>query len=137
MKTGAGKIVGAALFVAGVAAIWLWPKPKAETVEETVIRPVRSMEVTGRAALPELRCPGRVRAGESRDMMFEVAGRLVDFKIDRGQRVNKGDVLARLDTRDYEDPPSCIMHYNGKPAADAMHGNVNNDNFSTFQLFNL
>jgi hypothetical protein len=27
MKIGAGKIIGAALFAAGVAAIWLWPKP--------------------------------------------------------------------------------------------------------------
>ena len=102
MKIGAGKVIGAVMFAAGVAAIWLWPKPKAEVVEETVIRPVRSMVVSGRATFPELRCPGRVRAGESRDMMFEVAGRLVQFKIDRGQHVKKGDVLAKLDTRDYE-----------------------------------
>ena len=102
MKIGAGKIIGAAMFAVGVAAIWLWPKPKAEVVEETVVRPVRSMVVTGRATIPELRCPGRVRAGESRDMMFEVPGRLVQFKIDRGQSVKKGEVLAKLDTRDYE-----------------------------------
>jgi RND family efflux transporter MFP subunit len=102
MKIGAGKIIGAAMFAAGVAAIWLWPKPKAEVAEETVVRPVRSMVVSGRATLPELRCPGRVRAGESRDLMFEVPGRLVEFKIDRGQRVKKGDVLGKLDTRDYE-----------------------------------
>ena len=102
MKIGAGKIIGAAMFAAGVAAIWLWPKPKAEVAEETVVRPVRSMVVSGRATLPELRCPGRVRAGESRDLMFEVPGRLVVFKIDRGQRVKKGDVLGKLDTRDYE-----------------------------------
>ena len=102
MKIGAGKIIGAALFAAGVAAIWLWPKSKAEVQEEDVVRPVRSMVVSGRATLPEIRCPGRVRAGESRDMMFEVSGRLTQFKLDRGQRVKKGEVLAKLDTRDYE-----------------------------------
>ena len=102
MKTSAGKIIGAAMFAAGVAAIWLWPKPKVEVAEEAVVRPVRSMVVSAKATLPELRCPGRVRAGESRDMMFEVPGRLVEFKIDRGQHVRKGDVLAKLDTRDYE-----------------------------------
>ena len=32
MKQAAGKIIGAALFAAGVAAVWLWPKPKAEVV---------------------------------------------------------------------------------------------------------
>ena len=35
-------------------------------------------------------------------MMFEVAGRLAKFDLDKGQLVKKGDVLARLDTRDYE-----------------------------------
>ena len=102
MKMSPDKVVGAAMFAAGVAAIWLWPEPKAEVREETVVRPVRSMVVSGRATLPKLLFPGRVRAGEARDMMFEVQGRLVDFKIDRGQRVKKGDVLAKLDTRDYE-----------------------------------
>ena len=102
MKIGAGKVIGAALFAAGVAAIWLWPKPKAEVVEETVVRPVRSMVVSGRAKLPELRCPGRVKAGSSRDLVFEVSGRLAEFNLDKGQRVKKGDVLAKLDARDYE-----------------------------------
>lgn len=102
MKIGAGKVIGAAMFAAGVAAIWLWPKPKAVAVEDTVVRPVRSMVVTGRAKFPELRCPGRVKAGESRDMMFEVPGRLVEFKINKGDLVKKGAVLGRLDTRDYE-----------------------------------
>ena len=102
MKIGAGKVIGAAMFAAGVAAIWLWPKQKAEVSEDTVVRPVRSMVVTGKATLPELRCPGKVRAGESRDLMFEVPGRLVEFKLDRGQSVKKGDVLGKLDMRDYE-----------------------------------
>ena len=102
MNVSAGKIMGAAMFAAGVAAIWLWPEPKAEAVEETVVRPVRSMVVSKRATIPELRCPGRVKAGSSRDLMFEVSGRLVKFDVDNGQLVKKGDVLAKLDTRDYE-----------------------------------
>ena len=83
MKQAAGKIIGAALFAAGVAAVWLWPKPKAEVAEVDVVRPVLSMVVAERATIPELRCPGRVRAGESRDMMFEVPGRLVEFKVNK------------------------------------------------------
>ena len=102
MKVLAGKIIGAAMFAAGVAAIWLWPKHKVEVSEADTVRPVRSMVVSGRAMMPELRCPGRVRAGERRDMVFEVSGRLVDFKLNRGDVVKKGAVLAKLDTRDYE-----------------------------------
>ena len=102
MKISAGKIIGAAMFAAGVAAIWLWPKPKAEVAADEVVRPVRSMVVSRTAEIPELRCPGRVRAGESRDMMFEVSGRLVEFKINKGDVVKKGAVLGRLDTHDYD-----------------------------------
>ena len=102
MKIGLGKIIGAAMFAAGVAAVWLWPKPKAEVAADEVVRPVRSMVVSKTAKFPELRCPGRVRAGESRDMMFEVSGRLVEFKINKGDVVKKGAVLGRLDTRDYD-----------------------------------
>ena len=61
MKSGAGKVVGAAMLVAGIAAIWLWPKGKAESPEESVVRPVRSMVVSDRMKLPELRFPGKVR----------------------------------------------------------------------------
>ena len=102
MKQMAGKIIGTAMFAAGVAAIWLWPKPQAKVTENEVVRPVRSMVVTGMATIPEFRCPGRVRAGEKRDMMFEIPGRLVEFKINRGDVVKKGAVLAKLDIRDYE-----------------------------------
>ena len=70
MKITAGKIVGAVLFAAGVAAIWLWPHDKEEGGEENVVRPVRSIVVTKGTILPDLRFPGRVRAGETRDMMF-------------------------------------------------------------------
>ena len=35
MKIGAGKVIGAVMFAAGVAAIWLWPKPKAVALFKT------------------------------------------------------------------------------------------------------
>jgi RND family efflux transporter MFP subunit len=60
------------------------------------------MVVSDRVSLPELRFPGRVKAGESRDLSFEVPGRLLDIVAGKGQRVKKGDVLAKLDARDYE-----------------------------------
>ncbi len=102
MKIGAGKVVGAAMLAAGIAAIWLWPKGGAKEPEEAVVRPVRSLVVTDRVSLPELRFPGKVKAGESRDLSFEVPGRLLKIVADKGQRVKKGDVLAKLDARDFE-----------------------------------
>ena len=103
MKIGAGKVVGAAMLVAGIAAIWLWPKGGAKAPEEPVVRPVRSLVVTDRVTLPELRFPGKVKAGTTRDLSFEVPGRLIDFDSGcNGRHVKKGDVLAKLDARDYE-----------------------------------
>lgn len=102
MKIGAGKIIGATMLVAGIAAIWLWPKGKAAVPEEAVVRPVRSLVVTDRVTIPELRFPGKVKAGTTRDLSFEVPGRLIDFNSDNGRRVKKGEVLAKLDARDYE-----------------------------------
>ncbi len=102
MKISAGKVCGGVLLVAGVAAIWLWPKSRVENSVEDVVRPVRSMVVTDTAKIPELRFPGKVRAGTTRHLVFEVSGRLVDFDLDNGQAVKQGEVLARLDTRDFE-----------------------------------
>ena len=102
MKANIGKFVGATMLVAGISAIWLWPKGDAVVAEEPVVRPVRSILVTDKVKLPELRFPGKVKAGSTRDLVFEVPGRLVDFDIDNGKHVKKGDVLARLDARDYE-----------------------------------
>lgn len=56
-----------------------------------------------RSDVPEnvVRVSGHVEATEVR-VSAEVAGRIVELRFDEGQRVQAGDVLARLDTRDTE-----------------------------------
>ncbi len=102
MKMNAGKVCGAIMLAAGVGAIWLWPKAKAEQPEQVAVRPVRSIVVSGEAKIPRLTFPGKVKAGRTRHLVFEVPGRLIEFDLDNGQNVEKGEVLAKLDTRDYE-----------------------------------
>jgi HlyD family secretion protein len=48
-----------------------------------------------------LRVSGHVEATEVQ-VAAEVGGRIVDLRVDEGARVNAGDLLARLDTRDTE-----------------------------------
>jgi HlyD family secretion protein len=48
-----------------------------------------------------LRVSGHVEATEVQ-VAAEVGGRIVDLRVDEGDRVNVGDLLARLDTRDTE-----------------------------------
>jgi RND family efflux transporter MFP subunit len=46
--------------------------------------------------------PGRSRPGKSVNLSFRVNGQLIDLKALVGQEVKKGEVLARLDPRDFQ-----------------------------------
>jgi RND family efflux transporter MFP subunit len=46
--------------------------------------------------------PGKISAAQTADVAFEVSGRMTEFPVDEGQRVEKGAVLARLDPRDFQ-----------------------------------
>jgi RND family efflux transporter MFP subunit len=67
-----------------------------------VIRPVLSMRVADVAAFQESTLPGRARASKEATMAFEVSGRLVERPVDVGDRVERDQLLARIDPRDYE-----------------------------------
>ena len=46
--------------------------------------------------------PGRVSASQKVDLAFEVAGRLIELPVYEGKKVEKGELLAQLDSRNYE-----------------------------------
>lgn len=66
-----------------------------------VARPVKIVEV-GRGGAELREYPGRIRAAQYSEMAFEVPGRIVEFSVKEGERVEQGQALARLDPRDYE-----------------------------------
>jgi len=74
-----------------------------EKQEETepVVRPVKTV-VVGEAFMGTRSFPGRIEASEQVDLSFRVSGPLVELPIDRGQDVKKGQLLARIDPRDYQ-----------------------------------
>ena len=49
-----------------------------------------------------LEIPGRAQAAQRSDLGFQVPGLLVELPVVAGQRVDSGQVLARLDPRDFE-----------------------------------
>jgi RND family efflux transporter MFP subunit len=74
-----------------------------ETPEpEEVARPVKILEVRGSGAVLTREYPGRIRAIQQADMAFEVPGKIVEFRFKEGEQVQEGEVLARLDDRDYQ-----------------------------------
>lgn len=74
----------------------------AEPPPPEVIRPVISMTVADVEAFTESTLPGRAKAAQEATLAFEVSGQLVERPVDVGDRVEQGQLLARLDPRDYE-----------------------------------
>ncbi len=70
-------------------------------VEREIVRPVRAMRVEPAEAI-ERWFPGRAQATQEINLAFEVPGQLIERPANVGDRVVEGQVLARLDPRDYE-----------------------------------
>ncbi len=65
------------------------------------IRPVVSTVIQGPEALGGRWWPGRAKATLEVDLGFEVSGQLKERSVDVGDEVETGQVLARIDERDY------------------------------------
>jgi RND family efflux transporter MFP subunit len=66
-----------------------------------LIRPVRSMRISETTDLAGRVFPGRAEAVLAVDIAFEVSGQLIERPIQVGDNVKTGQVLAKLDPRDY------------------------------------
>jgi len=78
---------------------------KAEEAPREVIRPVKTTTIEAGTAISGLRLPGTVRASQRVELAFkEVGGRLIELPIEgrEGQEVKQGDLLARIDPKDFE-----------------------------------
>jgi len=73
-----------------------------ETAPEAapVARPIKILTV-GDSGDREITLPGRVAAGEQVDLAFRVGGPLVQLPVQEGQQVKKGQVVAKIDPRDF------------------------------------
>lgn len=69
----------------------------ADIVQTVKLETVNSEQLTG-----QRRFVGRVEALSTVDLAFQVGGRVVSIPVQEGSRVAEGDVIAALDTRDYE-----------------------------------
>lgn len=74
-----------------------------EDVEATkeIIQPAKVMIVEGLSNEVNRQLPGTVRASQRVNLSFQVPGLLKFFPLKEGQQVEKGEVLGRLDERDF------------------------------------
>jgi membrane fusion protein, multidrug efflux system len=71
-----------------------------EAEESPVIRPVRTITVQPVIFSLSNSVTGTIEARAEADLGFRIAGKLIERKVDVGDRVQAGDVLARLDDQD-------------------------------------
>ncbi len=67
-----------------------------------IVRPVKLVAFGETRDRRELNYPGKVYANRTVDVAFEVAGKLQDLPVAKGQEVKVGDLLGRLDQRDFQ-----------------------------------
>ncbi|MBB3427433.1 MULTISPECIES: efflux RND transporter periplasmic adaptor subunit [Rhizobium] len=92
-------IAGAALFAAFGLGLTGCNEKKEETAE--VVRPVKVVEIAQADTTRKLDYSGAVRARTEMNLGFRVNGKIVERKVDIGQKVKPGDVIARMDATDY------------------------------------
>lgn len=78
---------------------------KVEEQAKPVVRPIKLMTIgnigSSNNSTQTRKLPGTVKATDQVDLAFQVAGTLIDLPVKEGQRVKKGDLVARLDSRDF------------------------------------
>ncbi len=73
---------------------------KAETKE--IIRPVKVVEIAKAGNTRSLDYSGAVKARVEMNLGFRVAGKITDRRVNIGDRVKPGDLLAEIDPTDYQ-----------------------------------
>jgi RND family efflux transporter MFP subunit len=74
---------------------------EAEPERSEVVRPVKTMEIAGGGG-GRLTFPGTVQARDRAELSFRVGGPLIELPINEGDEVIAGQLLARIDPRDFE-----------------------------------
>lgn len=91
------------LVLLGGALLWGFGATanKTDTIEP-LIRPVKTMVLSETTVMETRSFPGLVQAASETDLAFRVGGPLIEFDVRIGQRVEKGDIIALIDPRDFE-----------------------------------
>ncbi len=75
---------------------------QSERKDETERKLVKVIEVASFDRTEELSFPGKVKASQDADVAFRISGPIAHILVKEGQKVRKGQVLAKLDDRDYK-----------------------------------
>jgi RND family efflux transporter MFP subunit len=90
------------LLVATLHSVLLLMGCGQEEPQEPFIQPVMAIQVANPSDMAKRAFPGRAKASREVNLSFRVSGPLIAFPVDVGDQVKKGDVVCRMDPRDFE-----------------------------------
>ncbi|MEM7209806.1 MAG: efflux RND transporter periplasmic adaptor subunit [Pseudomonadota bacterium] len=90
------------LFIIVTAAIAACSEDAPVTEAEPVLRPVKTLSVVSTQAQSEQQLPGTVDALRNAELAFRVSGVVNKLLVKEGDPVEKGQLIAQLDTTDYQ-----------------------------------
>src|SRR5262245_14651586 len=102
------RLVVVVIVIAALAGAVIWwrsrPAPPPPEAAAPVIRPARTITLGQSGDAPVRSFPGRVQSARGRraDVSFRVSGTMVELPVVANQIVSQGQLLARLDSRDFE-----------------------------------
>jgi RND family efflux transporter MFP subunit len=73
-----------------------------EKSAEIPARPVKIIHIGGPEEVLQRSFPGKVEASEKADLAFLVPGKIIEFPVKEGEKVEKDQLIAALDPKDYE-----------------------------------
>lgn len=73
-----------------------------EEVVKEMVRPIKVMQIGSIEVFTGRWFPGKAKAAQEANLAFRVAGTLNELTVDIGAEVKEGDLLAKLDPRDFE-----------------------------------
>ena len=88
--------------VAMICACVLVGCAKEPPTAQEIVRPVIAMKVSDAEAFTGRWFPGRAKATREANVAFEVSGRMVERPVLVGDLIEEGQLLARLDPRDFQ-----------------------------------
>ena len=97
-----GMIIGVVLLSGAVYSVFFVDWRSEIKAEPPVVRPLKTMVIKSPFDAVGRKYPGRVGPNERVSLAFQVSGQLVEFNVKNGQEVKKGELLAKIDPRDFE-----------------------------------
>jgi multidrug efflux system membrane fusion protein len=97
-----GTIIGLLLILGGVYGVFFVDWRRQTLEEPPPIRPLKMITIGDSVPGPVRKYPGKVAAVKEVSLAFQVDGPLIELPILKGQKIRKGELLARIDPRDFQ-----------------------------------